>query len=416
MLLATLLDAPGPATPCLMGPSGRDIATFQASDLQYGGQQYLQMLFREADRGEWHASEGQHDPELLDGSTAEGWGQRYFGILFRDEAGMAAQIYDSQERHWLQAQLIVSDEDGWVHISQCTTVQFCDGEQLAAGLVNGVGPEAAIVIFGPAVASVSLAACPNQCAFRWLPGSLSLLVVGGGRMARLDLDVSSLPATPLLELQWVDVPAGVSCRISEMKIISSSAAAVVLRIINMDSRSVLPIHIARLNTAALVPFEDWSKGLLASPLPEGTTLVLAAKHFRPALHHSCARLAVGLGQEGTCLYKLLAGGSLGHGSWKLKGLTQCTFSACGYLLAGLCRGCDVAVVDAQTGAPLRLLRPVRLWSGRNLGRRVDTLGVTWISRGRLSVSANVWGEAGRFSEGSAEDTPDQALFLTCSFV
>ena len=202
--------------------------------------------------GTWLQQASSRGSPRTQGSATYGWGQRYFGLLYKRPergSGLSAQLFDCHKREWMPRQLVDDSLVAAVNNAHC--IQFSDDESLAAGVVTGLelAPEA-LVIFGVQVPSVSFAPA-TVCAFRCLPGTTSLLVVGRGCLARLDLRPDSLPPTGLLQLRWSPAPAAVSCSSMCLDLIPGASAAVLLTRCLGRSAAQASIHLCVYDTVSL---------------------------------------------------------------------------------------------------------------------------------------------------------------------
>ena len=313
----------------------------------------------------WLTAVAHEERPLTSGRTAQGWGRRFFGILYQDHAepGLFAQVYDCQADCW-QPQLKVPQSKSRTELKACLPVTLCDSDELlavgAGTLSSGGRLAAALIICGTTAPFEAVSYCQHLYDYRWLPGSTSLLVLGQGAMARLDFDPAVPPISGVLELHWVHLPAVVGTppcdfwhQPPSMDVIPGTLSAILL--CSWDTAEGASVCLTPYDAADMVA--GISRHETIPDRLTGSDFLNGQRDRHHSVLCSRKRVAVCLKSAVVYLYEL-AGDRISQVVARTEYLECLSFSACN-LLAGWTKSKIIVVVDARQGTLLaRITRRV----------------------------------------------------------
>ena len=359
--------------------------------------------------------------------SQQGWGQRFFAILHHIPAqpGLYVQVYDCHTDRWLP-QVLVPESRGRsrAELGACLPVTFCDSEELGAvgagHLYSSQGPSAALIIFSTVNPFAAVSYCRDVYEYRWLPDSTSLLVLGEGSMARLDLDTVALPASGLLELRWIDLPAVDGSLPTEycevppsMDLIPGTPSAVLLfcwATWNEDTDEGAVVCLTLYDAAGITAGRSRHKAVPANhdlEVSEYSDYLCGERCTHHTVHCSRTRVAVCLKSAMVYLFELERD-RVGKEIAEVEYLESVSFSACSFFLAGCTLGHAIAVLDAQHGKRLVLIPSEQVSAGLPChSGHAYLCVVAWTAAGQLQIVASVQ---------NIEYVTASALLSVCCFV
>ena len=231
-------------------------------------------------------------------------------------------------------------------VSRSSRISFASDSTLAAVRYDHILDTlpCAILVFavGQAKPTFRVAPAKGLLDYCWLPdGSHTLLLLGKGRIARLDMDTA--PPLGLLKPSWVKAPATAAAERACLAVMPGAAAAVVL-VLKPRPAGRVQACVTMYDCASLACTGAWEQGIT---LQAGSTEV---RHF--SLAAGCGVVAASFGSSATASHGIWVWGLEGSESslrFSVGALHSCSFSPCGAWLAGIIGDKSHVLLDAKDG-------------------------------------------------------------------
>ena len=239
--------------------------------------------------------------------------------------------------------------------------------------------------------SCRAAPAAKVCAYHWLHGSHTLLVLGVGQLARLDLDAA--PPEGQLALQWVPAPAAAAAQGMSTASVPGGASLFVLDC--QPSTEGAEAALTLYDCASLGLSGAWTRVMPAQPSPprESVWRQCASVHATSHAVAICCTKWRGLWPHGTWVWAF-DGCELGDLLFSRQELIKVSFSPCGCFICGILSAPEPAqstshlVLDARTGAAVLVLPGLHQ---APLLRSAKPLTIVWVGDSQLHVgSTQAW--------------------------
>ena len=374
LLPAATVAALGQLCPdeCLLTPCGT-AASIAWEDVQWddwgdgdeeeqeSGPAAVQLAFAGNAPGDWHVSLSQGSPVERGGLFGKGWspsGHRLASLHKRgQDHHLAGQLYDTQERRWLQEVVVHTAPRSSVYNSRAE-FSVCEAFAAAAYLEQSLSGTCSyfIGVFGASPAPARVLPLTGQWhAFAWLPCG-SLIVWCCGSLARVELLTGACASASIILPHWVRVsrqwePIDEDC----LAVLPSGQAFVVLvlcGIVVTDECNEAHFELTLFEAAVLRGLSLQQLQLTVPAGMEGSEMLLSLQASQHAV-------AVSWRGWGTFLYRIEGSTVLAGLMCMLDHLQHPSFDASGQLLAGIVAD-ELWVVDGRTGASLAQIRRSQL--------------------------------------------------------
>ena len=330
-------------------------------------------LVHEDEQGLWRlASPGGMPHTAAPGRAAsqgKGWcaSGRYFASLHSSGSGLAGAVYDAQLQRWLPEQQILERAPhamarGRARFSECGTLVA------ACAVTPQSTSRGVLAVFAAARRFVRLVPLPSTAAsWTWLPGRTAILVYSSHSLACVHLEPGAAPAVQEVQVEWVQAP-GAHMAGSKLCLgaLPSGGTAVILHCVCVQESTVtveLALHSCSADLAQL----STAQAHLQLPADASATMLCTTVQ---ACHRAVAACFI---QIGTWVWQLESSNRLGGMLYCVQGLCAPALSPNGgQVLAGFV-GCDLCVLDCNTGASIARLSPAGLWSHR----AVQPVALAW---------------------------------------